>query len=248
MQAHPLARGALRGAVAAALAAALVAPAAAAPRKRAAASPQAAPVTAAAPTYVVPLPPPPAGADARPRGGWLSVSAGAWAGLDLGQSVALHVDYGIDRTPASWTRLGLEYRLSAMVARPTDDTELTRMVVLPYAYQPVSVPAGGEETEAWVVEVVPMARVRLPFEKFALFADGGVGLAQTVERVERDEMFEGATTTTENVTGLVLRLGAGMSFDLSPRTRLLLVPVALSIHLGPSYSAYAPSLGLSYRL
>jgi hypothetical protein len=264
VQRHPLARGALRRGAAAALAAALAAaaPAQAAPRKEAAAASarttQTAPATTAAPARAlvpvrstapasVPLPPP-ADTALRPRGGWLTVSAGAWSGFDLGQSVALHVEYGIDRTPASWRRLGLEYRLSVMAARPTDETELTRLVVQPYPHPPISVPAGLEETNTWVVEVVPSARVRLAFEKFALFADGGIGLAQTLERVERAEMFVGSTTETENVTGLVLRLGAGMSFDLSPRTRLLLVPVALSVQLGPSYSAYTPSLGLSYRL
>jgi hypothetical protein len=266
-------RRAAAAAFAAAFAAALAAaaPAEAAPlRETAAAGParstktlpttktlpatKAAPATTAAPLRVsppaaVPLPPPPpADTVLRPRGGWLTVSAGAWAGFDLGQSLALHVDYGIERTPASWRRLGLEYHLSVMGSRPTDETELTRVVTQPYPYPPLSIPAGLEKTESWVVEVVPTARVRLAFEKFALFADGGVGLAQTVQKVERDEMFEGHTTATENVTGLVLRLGAGMSFDLSPRTRLLLVPVAISVQLGPSYSAYTPSLGLSYRL
>jgi hypothetical protein len=271
VQGHPLARGALRRAAAAALALALAAPAEAAPRRETAAvtparatapatpaaapparTPAAAPLRATPPAAApLPLPPQPPAAAVAPdaRVGWLTLAVGAWAGFDLGQSLAAQVDYGIERTPPSWTRLGLEYHLSVMGSRPTDETDLTRTIVQPYyPYQTTSVPAGVESTEAWVVEVALSARARLPFEKFALFADGGVGVAQSVERVERDEMFEGTTVSTENVTGLVLKLGAGMSFDLGARTRLLLVPVALSVQLGPSYSAYTPYLGLSYRL
>lgn len=272
MQGHPLARGALRRAAVAALALALAAPAEAAPRRETAVAtparatapatpttappartPAAAPLRATPPAAAplpLPLPPQPAAAVAPDaRVGWLTLAVGAWAGFDLGQSLAAQVDYGIERTPPSWTRLGLEVHLSVMGSRPTDETDLTRTIVQPYyPYQATSVPAGVENTEAWVVEVALSARARLPFEKFALFADGGVGVAQSVERVERDELFEGTTVTTENVTGLVLKLGAGMSFDLGTRTRLLLVPVALSVQLGPSYSAYTPYLGLSYRL
>jgi hypothetical protein len=270
VQGHPLARGALRRAAIAALALALAAPAEAAPRREPAVAtparatapatppaaapartPAAAPLRATPPAAApLPLPPQPAAAVApEARVGWLTLAVGAWAGFDLGQSLGAQVDYGIERTPPSWTRLGLEYHLSVMGSRPTDETDLTRTIVQPYyPYQATSVPAGVESTEAWVVEVALSARARLPFEKFALFADGGVGVAQTVERVERDEMFEGTTVSTENVTGLVLKLGAGMSFDLGARTRLLLVPVALSVQLGPSYSAYTPYLGLSYRL
>jgi hypothetical protein len=54
--------------------------------------------------------------------------------------------------------------------------------------------------------------------------------------------------TTKNVTGLVLRVGAGMSFALSERTRLLFLPVALSLQVGTGFSAYVPTLGLAYRL
>ena len=249
MQAHPPARGALRAVVGAVLAIALVTPAAAAPRRGAAAATPRAPQPSAVPlppAPEVPLAPPPA--VEQPRGTWLGASAGFWSGFDLGQSVALQIEYGVERTPPSWTRLGLEYRLSVMVARPTDETELTRVMGVAYPFQPVSVVSGAEKTEAWVVEVAPAARVRLPFQKLAVFVDVGVGIAQTVERYERDEMFEGSTTKTENVTGLVARLGGGVSYDLSPRTRLVAVPVALSFQLGPSYSAYTPSLGLSYRL
>lgn len=252
MHREPLMRRALRralaaGAVAAALAAAP--PAEAQRRDLAARTPTTyAARTAAAPA--VPLPPPPGGTSLRPgRAGWLAVSAGPWAGFDLGQSVALHVDYGYLRTPPGWRRAQLEVRLSVMMARPTDDTDLTALVTPPYGGTPVSVYAGVERTRVWAVEVVPMARVRLPVgQKFALYADGGVGLAQTIETYDREEMFAGHTERTENVTGLVLRLGAGMSFALSDRTRLLFEPIAVSLQLGPDFSAYVPTLGLAYRL
>jgi len=244
---------AMRRALAAAALAAALAAAPPAEAQRGDLAPRTAPLVAARPAIAaataVPLPPPPAGAAPKPgRVGWLAVSAGPWAGFDLGQSAALHVDYGFLRTPPGWRRAQLEVRLSVMVARPSEDTDLTR-VITPAFGSPVSVYAGVEETRVWAVEVVPMARVRLPFgEKFALYADGGVGLAQTIEKYDRQEMYAGHTERTENVTGLVLRLGAGMSFALSPRTRLLFEPVAVSLQLGPDFSAYVPTLGLAYRL
>ena len=67
-------------------------------------------------------------------------------------------------------------------------------------------------------------------------------------RPKGDELFVGHTETTKNVTGLVLRLGAGMSFTLSERARLLFLPVALSLQVGTGFSAYVPTLGLAYRL
>jgi hypothetical protein len=233
------------------------APAAAAPpRKDASAKagtratpPAPAPALAApAPTPSQELPPPPAAAPlgAR-RAGWLALSAGAWAGLDSGQGGAVQLDYGIVRTPEGWSRLQLEVRLAATVARPTDSTDLT--TTIPTYGGPVQIPAGTEKMDAWVVEVVPGARLLYPVTpKFSLFGDVGLGLVQTIEKHERDELFAGHTETTKNVTGLVVRLGAGMSFALSERTRLLFLPVALSLQAGTGFSAYVPTLGLAYRL
>ncbi|HEY6098667.1 MAG TPA: hypothetical protein VIW03_04515 [Anaeromyxobacter sp.] len=50
------------------------------------------------------------------------------------------------------------------------------------------------------------------------------------------------------MTGVVLRLGGGVSLDVGERVQVLLLPLALSIQLGPGYGAYAPSLGLAYRI
>ena len=253
-----------------ALAAALAATSAAAQGKETAASPRtpaarpaplsrppaqrdAAPQAALPAAAAIPLPPPPAGTTLRPRGadgGWLAVAVGPHATFSSGDSVALHLDFGVLRTPPAWQRLALEYRLAVLLARPGEDTALARYVPSPLGlgYPGTQIPSGVERASAWVVEVVPTARVRLAWEKFALFADGGLGLVQTVERYEREESFVGRSERTENVTGLVLRAGAGMAFDLSPRTRLLLQPLAFSFQLGPDFSAYTPSLGLSYRL
>lgn len=251
-----------------ALAAALAATSAAAQGKEAAASsrpasprsappagraqPAAAPQAPVAAATAIPLPPPPSGTTLQRRSteGWLGLAVGPHAAFSSGESIALHADYGVLRTPPGWRRLALEYRLAFLLARPGDETALTRFVPSPYGpgYPGTQVPAGVERARAWVVEVVPTARVRVAWEKFALFADGGLGLVQTLERYEREESFVGRSERTENVTGLVLHAGAGMSFDLSPRTRVLLQPLAFSFQLGPELSAYTPSLGLSYRL
>jgi hypothetical protein len=216
------------------------------------AQPAVAPRAPVAAATAIPLPPPPAGTTLQRRSteGWLGLAVGPHAAFSSGDSIALHADYGVLRTPAGWRRLTLEYRLAFLLARPEDETALTRFIPSPYgpSYPGTQVPSGVERARAWVVEVVPTARVRVAWEKFALFADGGLGLVQTLERYEREESFVGRSERTENVTGLVLRAGAGMSFDLSPRTRLLLQPLAFSFQIGPELSAYTPSLGLSYRL
>jgi hypothetical protein len=159
----PLARArALRRRLAlAALATALAAaPAAAQPRKDVAAKARVAPaasstapaLAAPAPSQV-PLPPAPSPTSFEPRRvGWLAVSAGAWAGLDSGQGGAVQLDYGVVRTPAGWTRLQLEVRLAATVARPTDSTDLT--TVIPTYGGPVEIPSGNEKMSAWIVEIV----------------------------------------------------------------------------------------------
>lgn len=250
MPSFPFARGPAARRILALAALAAAAPALAQARRDSAAASRPAAPTSARAAAEIPLPPPPEGTALRPRrAAWLAVSAGPWAGFDAGQSAALLVDYGFLRTPAAWRRLELEVRLSVMVARPTEDTDLTVLVLPPFGVTPVPVAAGSEEQRAWVVEVVPEARLRLPVgPKFALLAGAGVGLAQSVERSERTEMFAGRTETTDNVTGLVLRVSAGMSFDLSARTRLLFQPVAFSLQLGPGFSAWVPNLGLAYRL
>ncbi|HEX9050927.1 MAG TPA: hypothetical protein VF841_10380, partial [Anaeromyxobacter sp.] len=195
----------------------------------------------------VPLPVAPAAPLETGRVGWLGISGGAWIGLGSGQGGAGQLDYGYVRTPQGWTRLQLEVRLAATVARATDSKDLT--TTMPTYGGLVQVPAGVEKTSAWIVEVVPGARLLFPVSpKFSLVGDAGLGLVQTVEKDERDELFSGHTDTTKNVTSLVLRLGAGMSFALSERTRLLFLPVALSLQVGTGFSAFVPSLGLAYRL
>ncbi len=261
MHRDPLARArtARRALTLAALAAALVAaPAGAQTRRDAAARTAARPAsTSSAPALgatapaasQVPLPPAPAGASATGRRvGWLALSAGPWAGFDSGAGAALQVDYGFLRTPPGWSRLRLEVHLAATLARTSDSTDLTSTIVPPYG-PPVSISAGVEKMNAWVVQVVPSARAILPVgPKFSLLGDAGLGLVQTIESYERDEMFAGHTDTTRNVTSLVLQVGAGMSFDLSERTRLLFLPLALSLQLSTGFSAYVPTVGLAYRL
>lgn len=260
MHRDPLARARAprrRLAVAALVAALAAAPAAAQPRKDAAAkarAPSAASSTAPALAAPAPAPSqlplpvaPAAGPVGAGRVGWLAASGGAWLGFDSGQGGAVQLDYGYVRTPQGWSRLQLEVRLAATVARASDSTDLS--TTMPTYGGLVQVPAGVEKTSAWIVEVVPGARLLYPVTpKFSLFGDAGLGLVQTIEKHERDELFVGHTETTKNVTGLVLRLGAGMSFTLSERARLLFLPVALSLQVGTGFSAYVPTLGLAYRL
>lgn len=228
-------------ATAAALAALVAAPASA-QRRDAGGAP--APRSAAT---EIPLPPPPPGTHLARRDSTVGVAVGPWAAFRTGKSVALHLDYGFPRTPPGWRRVGLELRLSAMVARPTEETPLTRTVIPPFGL-PVEMDAGVEDTRVWLVEVVPTARLRLPVGTgFALFADGGVGLAQTIEKYDRIEMYRGHVEEKQNVTGLVVRVGAGLALDVGERVRLLFQPLALSFHVGPKFSGYAPSLGVAYR-
>ncbi len=196
----------------------------------------------------VPLPPPPAGTSLRRReGGDLTVGVGAWAALDRGESPAFHLDYGVRRTPAGWSRAELEWRLAVMLARPSEETGLSRTVTPPFG-SPYTTSAGSEDMRVWLVEVVPMARIQRRLARgFSVHADAGLGLAQTLETYDRREMFAGQTVERRNVTGPVLRLAAGLALDLSPRTALRFVPFSLSFHLGSDFSGFAPFFGLSFR-
>lgn len=195
----------------------------------------------------IPLPPPPPGTHLARRSATLGVAVGPWAAFDTGKSFALHVDYGFPRTPSGWRKVALEYRLGAMIARPAEETQLTRTVI-PAFGPPVEMDAGVEDTRVWLVEIVPTARLRLPVGTgFALFADGGLGLVQTIEKYDRVEMYRGHVEEKQNVTGVVVRLGAGLALDVSERLRVVLQPLALSFHLGPKFSGYAPSVGVAYR-
>jgi hypothetical protein len=210
----------------------------------------------------VPLPPPPAGtqlerrplpphpATTRPerRDATLSAGVGPWVGFGTGQSFALHVDYGFERTPPGWSRFELEVRLAVMVARPSYDTSLTETVISPTTFAPTQIDVGVKKTRAWLVEAIPFARLRYSVApKLTLLADAGLGLAQSVERIERDQTFSGRTVKTQNVTGLVLRVGGGGSFPIGERLRVVFLPLALSLELGPGYGAYVPSVSIAYQ-
>lgn len=206
-----------------------------------------------APT-AVPLPPPPPGTTlvappaAPDGGGWFGVAAGPYAAFKRGRSFALVLDYGIPRAPLG--RFDLEWHLAVVATSPSEESGLSRLQPSPgFGVPAMSVPSGIEEASALVVEVVPMARLRYAFVPgFALVVDGGVGVCQTFERYERDEMFVGRSEESKNVTGVVLRAGLGVSVDFTPRLRLLFEPIALSAQLGADYSGFTPLLGLAYRL
>lgn len=215
----------------------------------------AAPRAGAQPTAAVPLPPPPPGTTlvapaATPSGGggWFGLAAGPYAAFDRGRSFALVLDYGIPRAP--WGRFDVEWHLAIVAANPGEETGLSRLQPSPgYGVPAMSVPSGVEDASAVVVEVVPMARLLYPVVPgFALVVDGGVGVCQTFERYERDEMFVGRSEQSKNVTGAVLRAGLGVAVDFTPRLRLLFEPVAFSAQLGADYSGFTPLLGLAYRL
>jgi hypothetical protein len=203
----------------------------------------------------VPLPPPPPGtalvapSPASALGaGWVGLAAGPYAAFDRGRSVALVLDFGIERAPLG--RFDAEWHLAVVAVNPTEETGLSRVQPSPgYGVPAMSVPSGVEDASAVVIEVVPMMRLRYPIVPgFGLVLDGGLGVCQTFERYERDEMFVGRSERTRNVTAVALRAGVGVAVDFSPRLRLLFEPIALSAQLGADYSGFTPLLGLSYRL
>jgi hypothetical protein len=161
----------------------------------------------------------------------------------------MQVDYGMLRTPETWRRFDLEWHLVASFSAPSGSTDLTASVLPPGATAPVQVNAGKEDVSAMLFEAVPTARVLWNVApRVALFADGGLGLCQTVESYDRTEMYVGHSTYKEYATGLVLHAALGMAADLTPRWRFLLVPVGFSLQLGPKFSGFTPSFGLAYRL
>jgi len=215
-------------------------PAATAPASTLAARPPVAPVAPVAPRRAAPL-----GADAAFFGGGI----GALSAFKTGQAISLSLDYAIARTPPGWRKLDLEWHLVASFAHPTGETGLTGTVVPPFGVTPVQVDAGSEKVKALLFEVVPTARVLWSAKPgVAFFADAGLGLCQTFESYDRSEMFFGRTQHSEYVTGVVARLGLGLSADVTPRWRVVLEPVAFDLQLGPNFSAYTPTLGVAYRL
>jgi hypothetical protein len=196
----------------------------------------------------VPLPPPPTGATADGRR-WLGASIGALSAFDVGQSLAFRLDYGMLRTPPTWRRFDLEWHLVVGLSAPSGKTDLTATVVPPGGSGAVQVSSGKEELSAFLLEVVPTARVLYTVTRgVSFFGDGGLGLCQSFEKYDRTEMYAGHSTHKEYATGLVLQAGLGLAADLTPRWRLLLVPVAFSLQLGPKFSGFTPSLGVAYRL
>ncbi len=245
-----LARAACAAALAAALVLALPAHAAqkkVSPRPARTPAPAVAPPPAEAAPAVQPGPPADATAlRASPGGSSIGVGIGYWSGSKVGKGAALTVDYGLVRTPPSWQRLELEWRLAIMFARATEKNSLSQLVA---AFPPTYLATGYEKTSAYVIEIAPTARVRLALgPTFALFVDAGVGIAQTMDTYERDEMYVGRTVKKENVTGLVVRGGAGLSWDASPGIRVMLIPLMGSLEVGPKYSAFEPTLAVAFRL
>ncbi len=211
---------------------------------------------ARAPAAVAPTPSRPAGAavPAPPARGFFASRGPSSMGLGVGafssgkaSGLAAHVDYGFVRTPPSWRRLSLEWRLRAMFARPTEETDLSRTVVVNAT--PVTIASGVEKTSVYVFEVGPMARVRLTIgPKLSLFADAGAGIAQTLEKYDSEEMYMGRTVEKKNVTALYVGGAVGVALDLTERLQAMLLPVAFSAHLGTDYSAFLPTLAVAYRL
>jgi hypothetical protein len=203
----------------------------------------------------VPLPPPPvpsAGARsqaAAPRTAWLAVTAGPFVAFDRGDGFAVSIDYGRTATPARWRRAVLELHFPITLSRPSSEEELTRSFT--FLGETITDTFGSRERTATLVEVVPTARVRLPLgteRKLAVFADGGLGLAFGVIDEVEDERFRGHTETLDAAMALALRIGAGFSYDATPRLRVLFQPVALTLHAGTDWSSYTALAGLSYRL
>ena len=136
--------------------------------------------------------------------------------------------------------------MRAMYAMPSKETGLSRVVLV--GYMPLSVPTGTENASASVVEVGPFARVRLALApKVAVFADLGVGIAQTFEKYDRDEMYIGRSVVKQNVTTVYLGGAVGLSYDLNERWRAM-IPLAFSAQAGSDYSAFLPTLAVAYRL
>jgi opacity protein-like surface antigen len=223
----------------------------------------AAPASAQPPAGDVPLPPPPAGtrrvpidvplapppeASLRSRPTWIGVAAGPYAAFESGRGSAVTVDYGFAAPPPAWLRAELEWHLVVLASRPAEDSTLTDTVVTPFG-TPITTVVGSAEEHALVIEAVPTARVRVPLAPgFAAFADGGLGLVQTAEKKTEDQAFVGKTVRTRYVTGVVLRLGAGLSYDATDRVRVVFEPLAISAEMGAGWSGFTPTLGLAFRL
>ncbi len=238
--------------VAAAVALALASPARAATKTAAPKPAEKAPAAAASPARAtfVPLPPPPRMASASAgRVSWFGGSIGALSAFGTGTSILAQIDYGVLKTPPGWNRFDLELHVLSSFAAPAGEKSLGGSAMPPVGPGPIPVNAGQEKVTSLLFQVVPTARVLWTATRgVAFFGDGGLGLVQTFESYDRSEMFMGHSTHNEYATGFVLHLGAGLAADVAPRWRVVLAPLAFDLMVGPKFSSWTPTLGVSYRL
>lgn len=182
---------------------------------------------------------------------WIGGGIGMLSAFSVGSSVAVQADYGLlrsDLLPPGLRAFDLELHLIAGFARPTGNTALTAAVSPGFGLPAVQIGAGEEKLTALFFEVIPTGRIlRNVGSGVAFFGDAGLGLASSFESYDRSEMFAGRSKHSEYATGFVLRLGAGIALDITPRWRAVVEPLLFDFMIGPKFSSWTPNLGVAYR-
>lgn len=160
----------------------------------------------------------PAPAPAPARSPPPSLSIGGWIGYEAGD---------LD---------GLQLRLDVVkpYQRLSPQVELALVGSVGYSRLTESVSAPGNTTDvtANILKLVPAARFSLPLNAdFSLFGDAGVGLYLAFSSIDHSSAALLDSSRTD--VGLMLRLGAGAVYRLSPRTHL-----GASLVLDPMFGGY----------
>ncbi len=194
----------------------------------------------------VPLPPPPAGTALRAPGTTsITFAVGPMAPFDGRDALAFQVDYGF---PGNVSGM-LEWHVPVTVSLPKTSADITEMMPTIPGGPYVTVVTGRKTNDAVVVEIVPTARLVYALAPgVALHADGGAGIAETVEKIVEEEQSVGRTETTKLTTAPVLRLAAGLTYDVGDHLRVSFQPIVVSWQLGADWSHFSALLGIAYRL
>jgi hypothetical protein len=205
-------------------------------------------VRSSAPAAFGEVPPPlqAAGTDG-PGATSITVAAGPLALFGGESALALQIDYGYVHSQSG--KFAIEWHFPLAVSLPKTTEDITRRRQASPLAPPVDVVTGTKKDDLAIAQLVPSGRlVYAVGPGIALHVDGGIGIAEVVEKIDEEEQSIGHTETTKYTTAPVVRLGAGIVWEASRNFRFSLEPAVLSWQLGYDRSSFSAFFGIAYRL
>ncbi len=177
----------------------------------------------------------------------ITVAVGPLALFEGASALAFQLDYGTVRRQSA--TFAFEWHLPVTVSLPNTSADITRAQQAIPGGPYVTVVTGRKTDDLILAQVVPTARLVYGLgPRVALHADGGAGIGEVIEKIDEDEQSFGHTVTDKYTTALVVRLAAGMTYDVSAHLRISLQPLVVSWLPGTDFSSFSSLLGIAYRL